>query len=152
MGQPPIAITSAQYEKPYCAWTLNPRPHSQGVMTISCSLTNDFDPRGPWRGTLGLMNPTPSARMNPKPSAHHEKPYSAWALRLFVPCTRILLLLVFVPCIRILLLLVVVPWGCDFKGCDLKGCDFKGCDLKNNLKQFKNHFKKHLKMSLKSLC
>ena len=36
----------------------------------------------------------------------------------------------FVPCIRILLLLVVVPWGCDFKGCDLKGCDLKGCDFK----------------------
>ena len=77
-------------------------------------------------------NPRPDE--NPKPSAHHEKPYSAWALRLFVPCIRILLLLVFVPCIRILLLLVVVPWGCDFKGCDfkgcgLKGCDFKGCDL-----------------------
>jgi len=139
MGQPPIAITSAQYEKPYCAWTLNPRPHSQAVMTISRSLTNDFDPRGPWRGTLGLMNPKPSARMNPKPSAHHEKPYSAWALRLFVPCTRILLLLVFVPCIRILLLLVVVPWGCDFKGCDFKGCDLKGCDLKGC--DLKNHLK-----------
>ena len=38
------------------------------------------------------------------------------------------MLLVFVPCIRILLLLVVVPWGCDFKGCDFKGCDLKGCD------------------------
>ena len=137
--QPPIAITSAQYEKPYCAWTLNPRPHSQAVMTISRSLTNDFDPRGPWRGTLGLMNPKPSARMNPKPSAHHEKPYSAWALRLFVPCIRILLLLVFVPCIRILLLLVVVPWGCDFKGCDFKGCDLKGCDLKGC--DLKNHLK-----------
>ena len=50
----------------------------------------------------------------------------------------------FVPCIRILLLLVVVPWGCDFKGCDfkgcdLKGCDLKGCDLKNHLKPFKIH-------------
>ena len=122
-------ITSAQCEKPYCAWTLNPRPHSQAVMTISRSLTNDFNPRGPWWGTLGLMNPKPSARMNPKPSAHHEKPYSAWALRVFVPCIRIFLLLVFVPCIRILLLLVVVPWGCDFKGCDLKGCD-----LENHLK------------------
>ena len=60
--------------------TLNPRPHSQAVVTISRSLTNDFNPRGPWWGTLGLMNPKPSARMNPKPSAHHEKPYSAWAL------------------------------------------------------------------------
>ena len=140
----------AQYEKPYCAWTLNPRPHSQAVVTISRSLTNDFNPRGPWWGTLGLMNPKPSARMNPKPSAHHEKPYSAWALRLFVPCIRILLLLVVVPCIRILLLLVVVPWGCDFKGCDLKGCDLKN-HLKTIKKPLKNHLKKHLKMSLK-LC
>ena len=124
---------SAQYEKPYCAWTLNPRPHSQAVVTISRSLTNDFNPRGPLWGTLGLMNPKPSARMNPKPSAHHEKPYSAWALRL-----------------RILLLLVVVPWGCDFKGCDFKGCGLKGCDFKGC--DLKNHLKKHLKMSLKTLC
>ena len=25
---------SAQYEKPYCAWTLNPRPHSQAVVAV----------------------------------------------------------------------------------------------------------------------
>ena len=55
---------SAQYEKPYCAWTLNPRPHSQAVVTISRSLTNDFNPRGPWWGT-----------QNPKPWAQYEKPY-----------------------------------------------------------------------------
>ena len=85
-----------------------------------------------------FLIPVAHARMNPKPSAHHEKPYSAWALRLFVPCIRILLLLVFVPCIRILLLLVVVRWGCDFKGCDFKACGLKGCDLKNHLK---NHLK-----------
>ena len=24
----------AQYEKPYCAWTLNPRPHSQAVVAV----------------------------------------------------------------------------------------------------------------------
>ena len=93
----------------------------------------------PWKGCdfKGCdLNPKPSARMNPKPSAHHEKPYSAWALRLFVPCIRILLLLVFVPCIRILLLLVVVPWGCDFKGCDLKGCDLKGCDAAHHEKPY----------------
>ena len=139
--QPPIAITSAQYEKPYCAWTLNPRPHSHAGVTISCSLTNDFDPRGPWRGTLGLMNPKPSARMNPKPSAHHEKPCSAWALRLFVPCIRILLLLVFVPCIRILLLLVVVPWGCDFRDVTLRGVTLRGVTWKTIYKPFIKTFK-----------
>jgi|AACY02.6.fsa_nt_gi hypothetical protein len=121
---------SAYHEKPYCAWTLNPRPHSQAVVAISRSLTNDFNPRGPWWGTLGLMNPKPSARMNPKPSAHHEKPYSAWALRVFVPCIRIFLLLVFVSRIRIPIAIGGCPMGVWLKGVWLKGVWLQGVWLK----------------------